>query len=80
MHITTGNGGPPGKDSFTEHCPGEDCNNITATRRQSTEYGFGRLVFHNATHVTFSQFLNADGSLFDTFTIHSPTHGPFTDE
>ena len=33
VHVTTGNGGPPGKDSFQEHCPGEDCNPIPATRK-----------------------------------------------
>eukprot|EP01063_Lacrimia_lanifica_P015611 TRINITY_DN22302_c0_g1_i1.p1 TRINITY_DN22302_c0_g1~~TRINITY_DN22302_c0_g1_i1.p1 ORF type:complete len:728 (+),score=306.41 TRINITY_DN22302_c0_g1_i1:49-2232(+) len=77
VHVTSGNGGPPGKDNFNEDCPGVDCGSIPATRKQSTEYGYGRVTAHNATHLTWQQFLNSDGSLFDEFTIVADRHGPF---
>jgi hypothetical protein len=34
IHVTTGNGGPPNKDSFNEDCPGPDCGKIPSTRFQ----------------------------------------------
>ena len=77
VHITTGNGGPPGKDSFSEHCPGEDCGRIDATRAQSLEFGYGRLVAHNATVMEFTQFYNSNGSVLDHFAILQQRHGPF---
>eukprot|EP00041_Stephanoeca_diplocostata_P041521 m.8228 g.8228 ORF g.8228 m.8228 type:complete len:350 (+) comp6141_c0_seq2:1542-2591(+) len=77
IHVTTGNGGPPGKDSFTEHCPGEDCGNITSTRAQTTEFGYGRLVVHNSSHAEFTQYFNANGSVFDHFVVVQTTHKPF---
>jgi len=77
VHATTGNGGPPSKDTFCEAGGGApDCNNIPATRKQTNEYSFGRVVAHNRTHLTFQQVLNSDGSLFDEWTIHQPSH-PF---
>ena len=47
---------PPSADSFTEDCPGPDCGRIPATRSQSVEYGYGRLVAHNATHLEYASF------------------------
>ncbi len=38
---------------------------------------FGRLVLHNATHATYTQLRNADGSLLDGFTLVQAAHGPF---
>jgi hypothetical protein len=70
-------GGPPGKDSFREHCPGEDCGRIAATRKQTTNYGYGRVVAHNATHLEFTQFENSDQSVFDHFWVVQEHHGPF---
>eukprot|EP01064_Diplonema_japonicum_P020458 TRINITY_DN2991_c1_g1_i2.p1 TRINITY_DN2991_c1_g1~~TRINITY_DN2991_c1_g1_i2.p1 ORF type:complete len:756 (+),score=271.88 TRINITY_DN2991_c1_g1_i2:58-2268(+) len=78
VHVTSGNGGPPGKDSFTEDCPGPDCGHIPATRKQTTEFSYGRITAHNTTHLTFQQFFNSNGSLFDSWTIYQPNHGPFT--
>eukprot|EP00040_Diaphanoeca_grandis_P030384 m.179559 g.179559 ORF g.179559 m.179559 type:complete len:727 (-) comp31979_c1_seq1:166-2346(-) len=78
IHITTGNGGPPGKDNFREHCPGEgDCGSIAATRKQTTDYGYGQLIFHNATHAEFTQFENNNGTVFDNFMVTQEKHGPF---
>ena len=77
VHITTGNGGPPGLDSFHEHCPGADCGSIPATRRQSLAFGYGRIVAHNASVLEFTQLANANGSVVDHFTITQSRHGGF---
>lgn len=77
VHVTTGNGGPPSRDSFSEHCPGEDCHSIPATRKQSLEYGYGRLLVHNSTTLEFTQFQNSDGAAIDHFVVQSSKHGPF---
>ena len=77
VHITSGNGGPPGIDTFNESCPGPDCGSIPATRKQTTEFGYGRISATNRTHLTFRQFLNSNQSLFDEWTIVQPNHGPF---
>ena len=69
VHVTSGNGGPPGPDSFTEDCPGPDCGSIPSTRKQSTTFGFGRMTVFNTTHLQFEQISNADGSLVDTWTM-----------
>jgi len=77
VHVTTGNGGPPSKDTFCESGSGApDCDSIPATRKQTNEYSFGRVIAHNRTHLTFQQVLNIDGSIFDEWTIHQPDH-PF---
>jgi hypothetical protein len=77
VHITTGNGGPPSKDSFVEDCPGPDCGSIPGSRYQSTEYGYGRFVVHNSTHVEYSQWRNSNSTLVDSFWIVQETHGAF---
>lgn len=70
VHIVTGNGGPPGKDSFTTPIP--------ASRKRSQEFGYGRLVAHNSSVIEFTQFLNADGTEMDHFFITQSSHGPFS--
>ena len=77
VHVTTGNGGPPGVDDFHEHCPGGDCNSIPATRMQSIEYGYGRLTIHNASTLEFAQHANVNGSVIDSFILVQSSHGPF---
>lgn len=77
VHITTGNGGPPGLDSFREHCPGEDCGTIAATRKQSLAFGYGQVIAHNATTLEYTQFNNSDRSVVDHFVVTQETHGPF---
>ena len=69
VHVTSGNGGPPGKDTFVEDCPGDDCGRIPSTRFQSNAYGYGRLVAHNASHLTWTQVAAANSTVVDTFTI-----------
>ena len=59
VHVTTGNGGPPGADSFHEDCPGPDCNKIPATRHQSVKFGYGRVTAFNATHLMYKQVIFA---------------------
>merc|ERR1712107_443739 len=78
VHVTTGNG-PPGADNFCEAGKGSpDCDRIPATRKQTTEFSYGRVIAHNRTHLTFQQLLNVDGSIFDEWTIHQPSHPFFT--
>jgi len=77
VHVTTGNGGPPSADNFNEDCPGPDCGSIPATRKQSTEYGYGRLIAHNATHLEYLQIQNKDNAVFDRFFLMQENHGPF---
>lgn len=77
VHVTTGNGGPPSKDTFCEDGSGAvDCGAIPATRVQTNEYGYGRLTAWNATHLTYQQLLNSNGSVFDEWTVVQPKH-PF---
>ena len=76
MHVTTGNGGPPSQDNFCEDPTVPNCK-IASTNVQSVEYGYGRITAHNATHLTFSQYLNVNGSKLDEFTLVQMSHGPF---
>jgi hypothetical protein len=79
VHITTGNGGPPSLDSWTEDVGGHNisCHRINATRHQSLEFGYGRLVAFNATTMRYQQVANKDGSIVDEFTITQTKHGAF---
>ena len=80
MHITTGNAGPPGLDSFTEDCTHGttiSCHTINATRKQSQIFGYGRLVAYNASTMLYQQVNNADGSIVDSFVITQNKHGPY---
>lgn len=71
VHVTTGNGGPPGADNFHEDCSpsSPDCGSIPATRFQSTAFGYGRLTAFNGSHLRFQQFANSNSSLVDEFTL-----------
>ena len=45
VHVTSGNGGPPGADNFNEDCKDpKDCGSIPSTRFQSVNFGYGRMV------------------------------------
>ena len=69
--------GPPAKDNFREDCgDAEDCGSLQATRRQSTNYGYGHLVAHNSTHLQYSQIRNNDSAIEDKWTIVQGHHGP----
>lgn len=75
VHITTGNGGPPSKDTMNSP--------MAALRKKSDKYGYGRVTAWNASHLTFEQVLNGwqdeggEGEVFDSFTLVQPRHGPF---
>lgn len=75
IHVTTGNGGPPSKDTMNTPMP--------ALRRKSDKYGYGRVTALNASHLLFEQVLNgwADegqaGEVFDSFVVVQQNHGPF---
>jgi hypothetical protein len=77
VHVTTGNGGPPSKDTMNSP--------MAALRSKSNKYGYGRVTATNATHLHFEQVLNgwadegAEGEVLDEFTIVQPRHGPFPD-
>lgn len=76
VHITEGNGGVPG-------CHGNhqifNCTNATHLwcRAHANGAGYGRLVAHNATHLTYSHVQNNGGVVTDEFTIVQKRHGPF---
>jgi hypothetical protein len=77
VHVTTGNGGPPSADSFSEDCPGTDCGKLRSTRFQSTAFGYGRLTAYNTSHLKYTQISNKDGSVVDEFVVVQHKHGPF---
>lgn len=62
----------PGGDEFT--VPQKEWE---AYRDLNLTPSFGRITLHNATHLTYTQLRNADGSEFDTFTLVQHRHGPF---
>merc|ERR1712137_1456454 len=76
IHVTTGNGGPPSKDSYPTA--------MEALRKQSRAYGYGRMTVFNTTHALFEQVLNGwqdegePGDVLDSFMVVQPKHGPFT--
>ena len=76
VHVTTGNGGPPAKDTFCEDPNVPSCR-IASTNVQSNEYSYGRITAHNRSHFTFQQIENTHGGLLDEFTLVQDTHGPF---
>jgi len=77
VHVTSGNGGPPGQDNFSEDCKDkQDCGHIAATRSQSVDYGYGRLIAHNDSHLQFIQMRNNDSVVEDDWMIEQKTHGP----
>ena len=70
VYVTAGGGGPPGPDGGAGTAPG--------VRFGSEQYSTGRLVAHNATHLTWKQVANADGGVLDTWTIvQTQPHGEF---
>merc|ERR1712072_962955 len=77
VHVTSGNGGPPGPDNFREDCGDpHDCGSIPASRSQSVDFGYGKLIAHNDTHLQFIQVRNNDSVVEDDWTIVQSYHGP----
>jgi hypothetical protein len=73
VYVTAGNGGSPGPDGGAGQMPG--------ARRGSEQYGYGRLVAHNASHLTWTQIANSDfageGVVLDCWTVVQHHHGQF---
>ena len=68
--MTTGNGGPPGNDTFGG-------TKINMTRFQTTAQGYGRLTAYNATAMKYQQFWTfGQEQLIDEFTLIVNKHGP----
>ena len=47
-------------------------------RATISRWSYSRLTAHNASHLTFEQVDNINGTVLDTWTIVQPNHGPFT--
>jgi hypothetical protein len=73
VHVQSGIAGTgPGGDPFD--VPQEDWERI---RDKSFSPSYGKIVFHNATHLTYEQRFCANSSAFDSFTIEQQRHGAF---
>ena len=70
VHITTGAGGAPGYDSFGNNWG-------PWTRKQIMAWGYGRVVAHNASMLSYSHVLNENSSVVDEVLIKQAKHGPF---
>ena len=62
VYITSGNGGPPSKDSFNN-------GTIFSTRKQSREFSYGKVIVYNHTHFKFQQIINENNSILDEIII-----------
>ena len=70
VYVTAGNGGSPGPDGGAGDMPG--------ARRGSEQYGYGRLVAHTASHLTWTQVANkGGGGIIDEWTVVQHDHGRF---
>ena len=77
VYITSGNAGPPSLDQFNIQMNlnmSAPVWELPATRVQSQLVGYGRLVAHNASHITFMQLRNNDSVVVDEFTIVQDNH------
>ena len=73
VYVTAGNGGSPGPDGGAGQMPG--------ARRGSEQYGYGRLLAHNSSHLTWTQVANGEpageGAILDQWVIVQHHHGRF---
>ena len=76
VHVTDGNGGVPGvgADYVITDCA--DAGKPWC-RKHGTGGAYGRVIAHNATHMTYEHVQNVDGNVSDTWTIVQHNHGPF---
>lgn len=73
VHVQSGIAGTgPGGDPFD--VPQQEWERI---RDKSFSPSYGKLVFHNATHATYSQLFCENATVFDSFTLVQHRHGPF---
>jgi hypothetical protein len=70
VHVLTGAAGPPGTpETFSLPAP--------FTRKTLSVWSYGRVTVWNASHLTYEHVINTNGSVYDTWTIVQPNHGPF---
>jgi hypothetical protein len=70
VYVTAGNGGSPGPDGGAGDMPG--------ARRGSEQYGYGRVIVHNTSHLTWTQVANEGaGGIIDQWTVVQHKHGRF---
>ena len=76
VHVTDGNGGVPGvgADYVITDCA--DAGKPWC-RKHGTGGAYGRVIAHNATHMTYEHVQNVDGNVSDKWTIVQHRHGPF---
>ena len=76
VHVTDGNGGVPGvgADYVITDCA--DAGKPWC-RKHGTGGAYGRVIAHNATHMTYEHVQNVDGNVSDTWVIVQHSHGPF---
>merc|ERR1712070_285610 len=94
VHVVCGEGGTNGGDHFgmnwgpwtrkqLGHDSPGDCPSLSSGNKNGTaggcSAGYGRMVAHNSTHLTYQYVLNVNDTVWDEWTIYQPSHGPFTD-
>ena len=61
---------------MTSHNWKADCGSIPSTRKQSTAFGYGRLIAYNASTIEYRQIQNDNGSVVDSWFMTQSKHGP----
>ena len=73
VHVQSGIAGTgPGGDPFD--VPQQEWERIRDT---SFSPSSGKIIFHNATHLSYQQLFCENATVFDTFVIQQSAHGPF---
>eukprot|EP00051_Salpingoeca_urceolata_P011653 m.144696 g.144696 ORF g.144696 m.144696 type:complete len:710 (-) comp17202_c0_seq1:136-2265(-) len=90
VHVVCGEGGTNGGDHFGDNwgpwtrkqlgqdTPGE-CTTLNSggSTQGGCSAGYGRITAHNESHLTYEYVLNVNGTVWDSWTVHQPNHGPF---
>jgi hypothetical protein len=82
VHVTSGAGAAPafGGEHHARRAAGADAPPPPAApflRRADFVWSYSRITAHNASHLTFEQIDNSNGTVFDSWTLVQPSHGPF---
>jgi len=73
VHIQSGIAGVDGGEAFeVPQLP------YTAYRDERLNIGYGRLIIHDTTSLTFQQIYAVNGTVLDEFTLTQAHHGPFS--
>jgi hypothetical protein len=70
VYLLTGAAGPPGDPETFSNPP-------DFSRKTLSEWSYGKVTVWNATHLTYQHIINANGTLFDEWTIYQPNHAAF---